>query len=44
MADVSDVLARQAPGAVLGLEVADGAQRRTLQATLALRPANVPAE
>src|SRR4051794_16392952 len=26
MADVSDVLARQAPGAVLGLEVVDGAQ------------------
>jgi S1-C subfamily serine protease len=44
MEDVSDVLAAQAPGAVVHLDVLSGTHRLGLQATLAVRPAAVPAE
>jgi S1-C subfamily serine protease len=44
MEDVSDVLAAQAPGAVVDLEVVSGKERHAMQVTLAVRPAAVPAE
>jgi S1-C subfamily serine protease len=44
MEDVSDVLAAQTPGTVVELLVLSGDGPRGLQATLALRPAAVPAE
>ena len=44
MEDVSDVLAAHAPGAVVELDVISGKERLGLQATLAVRPAAVPAE
>jgi S1-C subfamily serine protease len=44
MEDVSDVLAAQAPGAFVGLEVVSDKERHGMQVALGVRPAAVPAE